>query len=240
MSELDDIDALAAEYVLGTLTHDERLDVAARRGRERALDAAIAAWERRLGPLIAAVPEVAPDAALFDRIRSEIGKPNTVVAFKAREESLLRRSRGWRNAAIGMGALAASLAGFIAWHQSFTPHHMAQTYVAVLQQDKSSPALLLTVDTAKQMFAVRALTRPQEPGKTYELWLVHDGLKQPKSLGVVQEGDMEVRPLGGGGIDKSMFMNATFAVSLEPEGGSPTGVPTGPVLFSGKLYQTTP
>jgi anti-sigma-K factor RskA len=53
------------------------------------------------------------------------------------------------------------------------------------------------------------------------------------------EGDMHVMPMNDG-PDTALFMNATFAVSLEPEGGSPTGSPTGPVLFSGKLFKSTP
>jgi anti-sigma-K factor RskA len=35
-------------------------------------------------------------------------------------------------------------------------------------------------------------------------------------------------------------MNASFAVSVEPMGGSPTGAPSGPVMFTGKLVQATP
>jgi anti-sigma-K factor RskA len=30
----------------------------------------------------------------------------------------------------------------------------------------------------------------------------------------------------------------TLVVSLEPEGGSPTGIPTGPLAFVGKLSKT--
>lgn len=240
MSELDDIDALAGEYVVGTLSHAERVAVAARRTREPALDAAIAAWERRLGPMVAAVPEIAPGPGLFDRIRKDIAAPrndDTVVGL-LRETTLERRARGWRTAAMTLGALAASLAGVLVWRESIPPPAGA-TYVAVLQTDKTAPAMLLTVDTAKQSFAIRALSKPQEPDKTYELWLIHDSLAQPKSLGVVPEGDVEIRPLGASGVDRSMLSNATFAVSLEPQGGSPTGQPTGPVLFTGKLYQTT-
>ncbi len=39
------------------------------------------------------------------------------------------------------------------------------------------------------------------------------------------------------GYDADMIGGATYAVSLEPEGGSPTGTPTGPVLYSGKLVE---
>lgn len=239
MSDLDDIDALAAEYVLGTLTAAERAGVTMLRGRETALDAAIVAWEGRLGPMIAIVRESSPPPHLLERIRAQIKTSGSVIGSTSREAALTRRAHGWRNAAVGLAALAASLAGVLGWRETArTP--MPTTYVAVLQADKASPAMLLTVDTAKQMFAVRALSKPSEQGKAYELWLINDKLPQPKSLGVVPEGDMAVRALNDSGIDRSLFMNATFAVSLEPTGGSPTGQPTGPVLFTGKLYQTTP
>jgi anti-sigma-K factor RskA len=240
MTELDDIDALAAEYVLGTLPHAERVEAAARRTREAALDQAITAWERRLGAMIAEVPDVAPSSHMFGRIREAIARPDAanVVTLGAREAALERRSRGWRTAALALGAVAASLAGILIWREGVSPRAGA-TYVAVLQADKTSPAMLLAVDTEKQSFAIRALAKPSQPDKTYELWLIHDSLPQPKSLGVVPDGDMEVRPLGTSGVERGMLHNATFAISLEPQGGSPTGQPTGPVLFTGKLYRTT-
>ena len=52
MTEDDDIDGLAGEYVLGSLSADERREVGSRRRADRALEAAIGAWEQRLAPLI--------------------------------------------------------------------------------------------------------------------------------------------------------------------------------------------
>ena len=72
MTELDDIDALAAEYVLGTLDAAERTAVAARRGRERALDTAIGGWEQRLAPLTAAVAPRAPPPELKSAVLARI------------------------------------------------------------------------------------------------------------------------------------------------------------------------
>jgi anti-sigma-K factor RskA len=40
--------------------------------------------------------------------------------------------------------------------------------------------------------------------------------------------------------DPDTVSNATYAVSVEPEGGSPTGSATGPIVFSGKLIETVP
>ncbi len=40
--------------------------------------------------------------------------------------------------------------------------------------------------------------------------------------------------------DADLVNKATYAVSLEPEGGSPSGAPTGPVVYTGKLIETVP
>ena len=238
MTELDDIEALAAEYVLGTLTREERLTVAQRREREARLDAAILAWERRLGPLVEVVAPVAPSQNLYSKIRAQIGLSNHVVSLKAREQALVQRGNRWRGAALTMSALAASLVGVVGW-QEYRRQQMPTQYVAVLQTGLEKPAFLLTVDTKTQMFVITAVEAPKKPNKSYELWLVNDKLPKPKSLGVFSEGDMEVMPMSKA-ADHDLLMNATYAVSLEPEGGSPTGSPTGPVLFSGKLVQATP
>ena len=62
MTAPDDIDATAAEYVLGTLGASERIAVDARRLRELLLEAAITDWEQRLSPLQASVSAVTPPA----------------------------------------------------------------------------------------------------------------------------------------------------------------------------------
>lgn len=238
MNELTEIDALAGEYVLGTLSAAERRAVSERREREPELDAAIKAWEARLSPLADVVSPVAPPPNLYSKVRAQIGLSAHVISLRARERQLTRRAERWRNATLGMTALAASLVGFVGWReQQF--REMPTQYSAVLQAGSDRPAFLLTVDTKTHNCVISAIAAPKQPQKSYEVWLVHDDLKTPKSLGVMAEGDMHVMPMDDG-PDTAMFMNATFAVSLEPEGGSPTGAPTGPVLFSGKLFKSTP
>jgi anti-sigma-K factor RskA len=239
MSELGDIDALAAEYVLGTLSHAERAEAEARRARDAAFDAAVLAWERRLGPLADVVVPVEPPAGLYDKILAQIGLASNVIPFKAREQALTRRATWWRNAAVGMTAVAACLAGVVGW-QDYQRRLMPTQYVAVLQADKALPAFLLTVDTKSNMFVISAMQKPQEPEKSYQLWLVHDDMPQPKSLGVFDDSEMDVRPMAPAGKMHDMMMDGTFAVSVEPKGGSPTGEPTGPVVFSGKLVKASP
>jgi anti-sigma-K factor RskA len=238
MTELDDIDGLAAEYVLGTLNREDRLAVEGRLGSERALQAAVDAWQRRLTPLADTVAPVAPPPNLYNKVRAQIGLSAHVISLKAREHQLMKRGNRWRNATAAMTAMAASLVGVVAIREQYH-NDMPTQFVAVLQAGEDKPAFLMTVDTKTHNCVITAVTAPKQADKSYQVWMVHDKLPKPKSLGVMSEGEMNVMPMAPG-PDTDMFMNASFAVSLEPEGGSPTDGPTGPVLFSGKLIQATP
>ena len=90
MTEDDDIDGLAAEYVLGSLDPAERRQVDARRNTDASLAAAIAAWERRLGPLSDRGRDVAPPAHVFDGILSRISGEAAQSAGTADVVPLLR------------------------------------------------------------------------------------------------------------------------------------------------------
>lgn len=236
---LDEIDGLAAEYVLGTLTLGERQAVAERRASDPALDRAIEAWERRLGPLVETVTPVTPSPELYNKIRAQIGLSQHVVSLKAREQQLARRATRWRNAFVGATALAASLAGVLVFREAAAPA-LAPQYVAVLNTGTDKPAFLLTFDTRTNMCVITAVNPPAETDKTFQVWMVSDQMPKPKSIGMVQKpGEMQTMPMAPG-PEMDLFMNASFAVSVEPMGGSPTGLPTGPVLFTGKLVQATP
>jgi anti-sigma-K factor RskA len=110
-------------------------------------------------------------------------------------------------------------------------------FVAVFQKDDASPAFLLSVDADKRTLSVRKVGAPQETNKSYQVWIVPPGASTPSSLGLVQGEDFMVRR--DMSYDAPTLMRATFGISLEPAGGSPTGTPTGPVMH-GKLVQTTP
>jgi anti-sigma-K factor RskA len=111
-------------------------------------------------------------------------------------------------------------------------------FVAVLQPNPDQPAFILTVDVANRTASVRRVAGGPPPGKSYELWLVSDRFPAPRSLGLVS--DEFARPAALANYDQTVISNATYAVSLEPEGGSPTGAPTGPVLFTAKLVDAVP
>jgi anti-sigma-K factor RskA len=239
MTDEQDIDMLAAEYVLGTLPADERAAVALRARHDAPLAAAIAAWERRLAPLNETIaPQDVPAhvwARIEQRLRGTSDAPGAAVTSLVGMERRLRR---WRAAAVVASAIAASLILFVGLRE-FTRPELDKTLVAVLQKDAQSPAFLVSVDLEKKFLTIRAVAAPPHPGKSYELWLVHDDLKTPRSLGVIGEGPFTVVQPKLAAYAPQTIEQATLAVSLEPEGGSPTGAPTGPVLYAGKLIQAT-
>ena len=122
MTEDEDIDGLAAEYVLGSLDAGERAAVDARRGADRALDAAIGAWERRLCPLSEREPGLAPPSHLFDAILTRISARAAAAAGSARVVPLRRTSaRRWWPFVIGGSAACLGLA--ILWLVFQQPAH---------------------------------------------------------------------------------------------------------------------
>ncbi|MFL6824552.1 MAG: hypothetical protein ACJ8FA_18475 [Xanthobacteraceae bacterium] len=74
MSELDYMDALAAEYVLGTLDVEERTQARSLLEADEAFAAKVLLWERRFGDLHLMVEPVEPDSAIWARIRAKMSE----------------------------------------------------------------------------------------------------------------------------------------------------------------------
>lgn len=136
-----------------------------------------------------------------------------------------------------MSAIAASLLMFIGVQETKRASE-PRNLVAVLQKDAASPAFLVSVDLDSKMLTVRPVAAEPLKDQSYELWIVHDSLGTPKSLGVIDDRDFMVRPTLAS-YEPGVIETATLAVSLEPAGGSKTGSPTGPVVFAGKLIQAS-
>ena len=135
MTTEDDIDGLAAEYVLGSLGPAERAEVEARRRTDASLAAAIEAWQRRLAPLAELSPELEPPPHLFDRIVSRISALGSERSGTA-EIVPFRRQTGRRLAfLVGAGALAACLTLVIVWRTHIPQAHRPGTEVAQLGCD---------------------------------------------------------------------------------------------------------
>jgi len=206
-------------------------------------------------------PLLLPEAPLPPPVASEL-----VAAATAAENSnvirLAIQLRRWRNIASFTSAIAAVLVAMIAvgiYQPDLLPEGIrpkprtevvevktppapappSAQYIAVLQKDGESPAFILTVDGATRNFTVRKVGAQPEPGRSYELWIVSDKLQRPRSLGVIGGSDFTARPVLSA-YAPEVVNQATYAVTVEPEGGSPTGAATGPIVFTGKLIESVP
>ena len=99
-------------------------------------------------------------------------------------------------------------------------------YVAVLQPEGPGPAFVASIDIKDGTISVKRLGDQAEAGKTYELWAVGGGRAAPQSLGVI-DASLKIPAGQLGKIDPATLNETVFAISLEPQGGSPTGRPPG-------------
>ena len=132
MTEEDDIDGLAAEYVLGSLDAEERAAVDARRRSDAPLAAAIEAWQRRLAPLSEQIPGVTPPPDLFDGILSRISGPASDPRRVAEMTALRSHSGRARRIAIAATALAACVAAAVAVWLAHAPSHAPTIQIAAM------------------------------------------------------------------------------------------------------------
>ena len=233
MAESDDREELAAEFALGTLSAMERQEAESLMVGDTEFAGMVRAWERRLIPLALALePVEAPPrirGAVMKAIEGDAAGADTVLAWK-------RKATAWRWATAGASAIAASLAAFLLVGKLSVPL-TDQRYLAVLQAEGPEPAFLASIDLANGSISVRTMGAAPQPGKSYELWALGGGRDKPQSLGVI-DASFRIPASKLGKIDPAIMSDTLFAVSLEPEGGSPTNQPTGPVMFTGKLVAT--
>jgi anti-sigma-K factor RskA len=201
------------------------------------------------------------ESRLFKEVALALDEQPRASPPKAEVIDLSQRVRRWRGVSMMTGTLAACLAALVALQLTRpgllpgplqppakvvevvrtveVPTTRPAEFVAVFQKDDASPAFLLTVDVDKRQMTIRRVGAEAQPGKSYELWLVSDKFAgRPRSLGVIGGAPYTVRQAAPE-YDPVVINRATYAISLEPEGGSPTGSPTGPVLYHGRLLQTT-
>src|SRR5437660_1080403 len=210
-----------------------------------------------------ALPEAPPPPA--EPVAASVvaeAPPVVVTADNSNVIQLSGRAKRWRNVASVATALAAALVGMLAVQvyrpellpEALWPKPRIQTvevktpapspvpsaqYVALLQRDAGSPAFILTVDAATKNFTVRKVGADAEPGKSFELWLISDRLPQPRSLGVIGGSDFTARPVLAD-YDAGTINAATYAVTVEPAGGSASGRPTSAPIYTGQLIETVP
>jgi anti-sigma-K factor RskA len=228
-----ELDAIAAEYVLGTLDARTSRAVEQALASNRVLADSVQAWEATFAPLAALAPPEAPPPELWSRIEQALA-PTSVPRRRGSWVQGL-----WRAWAIGASFAAIALAALVMQSRPEAPQMMS-----VLVSDPTQTAWTAEVDRrgALQLAALSGPggtpndTAPSD-GRVLELWGQPPGATAPTSLGLVPRGSGRVsipqpavRPVAG----------MLIMISLEQPGGAPGGKPTGPVLFIGRLSEAGP
>jgi anti-sigma-K factor RskA len=219
------VDRLAAEYVLGTLRGR------ARRRFERwfispQVGALVKAWETRLAGLEPPLERVTPPATVWLGIEGKLALRQ------------LQRRPALRWLSVAAAAAFFAVAGWFVLRQAVPPDVVTPPLAA------TERALLQSADARTIYWRVEVLGDNQElslrvqvahelaPGKSHELWALPEG-GAPVSLGLMPRASEQRRVLTE--AQRLALASAKqIAVSLEQEGGSPTGTP-GEVLLVAPL-----
>jgi anti-sigma-K factor RskA len=242
------IERLAAEYVLGTLAGGARRRFAAWMVQDAALRRSVGEWETRLTPMSAAVAEARPPASLWPRIAGSIAPQKQAAA------SWWESLAFWRSFGLGASAIAAALAVFIGVrppqiveHTQVVEHEVVKpvrvsdganpwqpSYVATLTDGTGKTMLMVYIGRKSDELWMKYEGEAMPTDASLELWGM-DEAGQPKSLGLITGKGKHVMKLPVI-ADKSIAQYKALAVSMEPPGGSKTGVPSGPVMFRGRCH----
>jgi anti-sigma-K factor RskA len=221
-SALPEDDLLAAELALGVLEGAERITAVQRAARDRAFALLVEAWEQRLAPWAAEIREVSPPPEVWDRISS-------ALPAQTRRNGLWHSLNFWRGLSFAAGALAAACLVGLIYLGTLTPR---QALIATIEGG-GQRHFVATIDSVRGTVAVVPAAFSADATRVPELWLIPpDG--RPRALGLLRADQTVVLALPPE-LATLAKNNAVLAVSLEPPGGSTTGLPTGPVIATGKL-----
>jgi anti-sigma-K factor RskA len=227
----------AAEYALGVTTAAQRREAERRIASDPGFAGLVTAWDDRLAPLIDAIPEKTPPRVVWMRIAAQLG----LAPSRSATPGVWSNLNVWR-AATGVFAVAAAAAVAIVL---ITPtpttvpgvvqpavEDASLTSVGLLKGEEGPASFVVTLDRANRRLTIAPVTGASPGDKSFEMWILPKG-QNPVSLGVMDGKDVVT-------IDTDKLIGpdgsrATLAVSVEPLGGSPTGLPTGPVVASGQL-----
>lgn len=219
--DISDDDALAAEYVLSLLDPQERQAFEQRLTAEPDLRAAVSFWEAELSTLAEELPEASPPAALRARVLDAVAP------------SAPQRRWGWGWFAFPSLLMAALVAFFFVLPALRGPGFDPTLHASLASED-GTLVIEAGYSPTGSLFKVIREAGGAAPGRDLELWVIGPDAEAPVSLGVIpadMETTFEISPEIAALID-----GGVLAVSDEPEGGSPTGAPTGDILATGAFF----
>jgi anti-sigma-K factor RskA len=230
----------AAEFVLGLLEAETYAVAERRLSSDPAFAREVAAWQKHFAAFDDTADPVVPTDELWRRIEAGMG---TAVAVPAVAPTGLL-PRFWNSlGALRIAALSGVTAALaLAVVTTVTVRHAQEVaarkpvYVAILVDDATRQAGAIVnafADGRAEMIPLVDMTVPA--GRSLQVWTLWNREVGPRSVGLLERAratslDLERLP--------TTAADQLFEITLEPSGGSPTGRPTGPILYKGTTART--
>ncbi|SEP67999.1 Anti-sigma-K factor RskA [Devosia sp. YR412] len=229
MSTSDDIggefegrNALVAEYVLGLLSSSEHARVGSLIDNDQGLRAERDFWLSRFSSLNDEFVETPVPGHIYSAIAKRV--------FGEQRTSFWENLMVWRGIAAGALAVAVAAVGFNLAQPAPDSGALATQLVAALEGEGSNVKFVALYDGTGNV-RLTALSGDDLPGQDYELWAIQ-GDNAPVSMGVIPVSERSAITLSPE-VMQGWGEGSVLAISIEPDGGSPTGAPTGPVVATG-------
>lgn len=229
-----DIRELAEEYAVGLLSDEEAARLEAAMREDAGLARAVAQAVERFVEIDLTEPPAPLSgdgwAQIATRLDAAVPEADNVVALPVRGAGAAApAARFWKP--LAQAGLAASLvlAAGLGW--SLTRPGPQPELIAVLVDADGEPQAIVDAFFDDRV-TVRPLERFQVPeGRTLQVWTLPDVPDaRPVSLGLIDE----VRQIGLVGPDlPPPKPGQLYEITVEQAGGSPTGLPTGPIVGKG-------
>jgi anti-sigma-K factor RskA len=227
LAEHRQLDALCAEYLLGTLRGGARRRFERALQKEPLVALRLRHWQATATPRYSARIEVPPPAHLWRGLQRDLG-------LHRYRQPWYRRSAFWQAwAGVATAATAALLVLLVLPGRNPVPVAPPSSEIARLS-GSAGTALVVAQRSADGRTLVLKANRPvlAGPNQSYELWLIPPG-RAPVSLAVL--GNLDATIVLAQTSAEALRAGATLAISTEPAGGSPTGQPTGAVILAGQV-----
>ena len=248
MDERKDFDALAGEYVLGSLSERERAAVARRLATGDArLAALIADWERRLTPMSARVPATMPPSNVLEGVLGQIATAAASNPDWSDIIVLLRSQvRRWQRATMALAACIAAIGIAFAVLSLSSGLGDRRDFVALLVALDSNPAadearasvpptFVARFGEKRDTITVRQIGgRRPDAGRTYIAWLRSPESRSGARLGPLLASEAETTLRLPDGLN-SELARAEIAISLEATSSTSLERPRGPLLAIGRF-----
>ncbi|GAA6176608.1 anti-sigma factor [Sulfitobacter pacificus] len=214
-------DAMAAEYVLGLATGDVLAEAQTRAAHDAAFAQRVASWQERMVQLTDSIDPVAPPKKLKRLLLKSL--------FPRVSVPLMQRLWVWQGIALAALVLAAYLATPLLQPKELDVPR--DVYATQMSSPDFDLQVIAVVDT-RNSIALRRLAGQAPSDRVLELWAILPD-QAPISLGVLPEGESARIPLPQALAEQ--IATITLAITDEPLGGAPGGVPSGSIRAAGEI-----